>query len=104
MPKEILGNPSICFLGNPRAKRATVLPARVFDIAILEKSLRNPMNPRTSFVPREPPLFGGATGGRLDSRQPLRTPPLWGGHGGASLPELSHGAAPFPLPGAPGTP
>ena len=31
--QEGLGSPSTTFLGNPRAKRATVLPARVFDIA-----------------------------------------------------------------------
>ena len=29
---EILGTPSTTFLGNPRAKRATTLPARVFFI------------------------------------------------------------------------
>ena len=31
--EESLGGPSTTFLGNPRAKRTTVLPARVFDIA-----------------------------------------------------------------------
>ena len=37
-PRKILGTPRalqgsnrLCFLGNPRAKRATALPARVFD-------------------------------------------------------------------------
>ena len=31
--QEIIGSPSNCFLGILRAKRTSVLPARVFDIA-----------------------------------------------------------------------